>query len=97
MQVAVLGRAALAFPDQACVAPLRYLEPKRRNGADAPDYGFIAAERQAVASLGPPDAAAGPNVYVVDALQFQVGSAPDVVVVVRSARIRESSFRESST
>ena len=47
----------------------------------------FAADHHAVAALETPDAAAGADVHVVDALRGELLRAPDVVDVVRIAAV----------
>src|SRR5262249_36359592 len=55
---------------------------RRENGTQFLPHGRLAADHQAVAALSSPDAAAGPDVHVVNALGGELPRAPDVVDVV---------------
>jgi hypothetical protein len=88
VQIAFLGGAVLDLlatgrPRRVATAGRQRLEDRievlhRRGGA---------ADHQAVAALEAPDAAAGPDVHVLDALGRQLLGAADVIDVVRIAAV----------
>ena len=58
-----------------------------KDGVEAPYDRFLTADHQAVATLRPPDPAAGPDVHIVDALGFQFRGAANIIVVVGVAAV----------
>ena len=51
------------------------------------DHRRFAADHQAVAAIQPPDAAAGADVDIVQAVRLQLGRAPQIIVIVGIATI----------
>jgi len=50
-------------------------------------HGVLAADHQAISALAAPDAAAGSNIHVMDALAGKVLRAPDIVHVIGIAAV----------
>ena len=50
---------------------------------------LLAADHQAVAALEPPDAAACPDVKIVDAARFEHFGSPDIIVEIRVAAVND--------
>ncbi len=66
---------------------------RREDRVEVLDHVGLAADHHAVAALQAPDAAAGADVDVVDALRRQLLGAPDVVDVVGVAAVDEDVAR----
>ncbi len=94
MQIALLGRAAGAFsrPGVRAISPM----PGRQRGEDRVEmlhHIGLAADHHAIAALQPPDAAAGADIDIVDALGRQFLGAADVVDVVGIAAVDQDVAR----
>src|SRR5215831_15378540 len=89
MQVALLGGSAGSFASWRSrnVAAARC--EGRKDGVEMPNRIGFAADHHAVAALKPPDAAAGPDVDIVDAFGAQLLGPADVVDVIGVATIDE--------
>src|SRR5438552_28110 len=80
------GAADLLAPRDA----RRRLHRRRQRGEDRVevlDHLRLAADHLAVAALQAPDAAAGADIDIMQALRLQLGGAADVVDVVRVAAV----------
>ena len=62
-------------------------------GSRSPHDVDLAADHHAVAALESPDAAAGPNVDIMDLLGLQLGGPADVIVIVRVAAVNQDVTR----
>ena len=87
MQIALLGRAAGLFASRRA----RDVAAARREGGEdrveMPHHVDLAADHHAIAALQAPDAAAGADVDVVDALGRQLLGPADVVDVIGVAAV----------
>src|ERR1700738_741799 len=87
MQVALFGGAGRLFAawSARCVAATRC--ERFENGVEMPDDIVFAADHLAIATLEPPDAAAGANINIVNAAGGEFLGAANVVDVVGVAAV----------
>src|SRR5438132_871264 len=89
VEIALLGGAAHGRPTRSArdVAGARCQPQEDR--IEVSDHRLLAPDHQAIAALQPPDAAAGPDVHVVDALLSELSRTPDVVDVIGITAVDE--------
>ncbi len=87
MQVAVFGGSADLLATGRAPRSLDTRSQGDEERVETSNDGFLAADHQAVAAFRSPDTAAGPDVYVVEALRFQLGGAANVVAVIGIAAV----------
>jgi hypothetical protein len=93
MEVAVLGGGGLAI---AAGRPVRRVDGRGERGEDRVEVlhrAVLAADHHAITPVDPPDAAAGPDVDVVNALALKLLGAVQVVDVIRVATVDDDVAR----
>src|SRR5262249_14287783 len=87
MQVALLGRSAALFPPRRARDVAAAWRERLEDRVEVLHHGGLAADHHAVAALQAPDATAGADVDIVDALGRQLLGSADVVDVVGVATV----------
>src|SRR4030095_6023678 len=87
VEIPPLGGAADPLPTTRAGAFAGGGGPRRADRIEVLDHSGLAADHQAIPAVASPDAAAGPDVHVVDALACERLRAADVIDVIRIAAL----------